>query len=813
MRKNRRLLILFFFSGACGLVYELLWLRLLSLTFGSTTQAVSAVLSAFMLGLAVGSWAGDRWLAGSDLPLGRAYAVLEAGIGVLGLLSAFAFRLVEAAYVAAARGGAVSEGGLTALRFALSLAAMLVPTGLMGATVPVVTRFVRAPGEELSGALGRLYAANTSGAALGTLAVGFALLPALGVERSIALAATGNLLIAALAWRLPAAPRARANEAARAPSPGASRTAPVFALAAAFLCGFTALGFEVLWTRLLSLTFGSSIYAFTLILAVFLGGIALGGFVYQRRLAARAAPLALLGALLVGLGASALAVGRLLEYLPLAYTALFGLNRSFAAFQAAQLALAGALLLVPAALFGAALPLSCRLLADRPGSLGRLYAWNTCGAILGSALTGFVLIGGLGLQASGVLLALLDGAAGLAALWVGLPRRARARGLIPAAAVLALLLAAQSRWNEQAMAGAFIYAGSFDPSRPLFAQWRDWLRRLRPVAFYEENSYGTVIVRGDPSRRDLTLVVNGKPDASSSLDDMTTQILLAHIPALLHPSPKTGLVIGLGSGVTAGSLARYPLERIDVAEIDPGVVAASALFDDLNGRPLQDPRVRLIRNDGRHHLLVCDARYDVIISEPSNPWISGVSNLFTREFYELVRARLAPGGIFCQWIHFYGLSPEQYRTVLRTYQSVFPHATLWQSYLWAGDTLLVAGDRPLSIDYARLRAALAQTGVRADLARVGLGAPADVAAKFLLGERRLAAFSGPGPLNTDDRPLIELGAPRALHDPDAARRNGMSLLSAREAVEPSLVGFDDGPALKSAYLRAHLTAPAPPLLR
>ncbi len=805
MRKNDRLLVLFFFSGACGLVYELLWMRLLTLTFGSTSQAVSAVLSAFMLGLAVGSWGGDRLAVRTNVPLGRLYAGLEAGIGILGFLSPLAFASVEAVYVAAARGAHFSEGALTALRFALSLAATLAPAALMGATVPVITRGVRAPAEELSRALGRFYAANTLGAAVGAMSVGFALLPALGVGRSIALAAAGNLLIAALAWSLPSA-RAATDppDAARVGAPAAHQTA---AFAATFACGFAALGFEVIWTRLLSLTFGSSIYAFTIILSVFLAGIALGGFWYQRRWSRVSSPLALLGAVMVGVGASALAVGLLIGWLPLAYVAFFSLSRFFAAFQLAQIALAAALLIVPAALFGAALPAACRLIEDRPGSLGRLYAWNTCGAILGSALTGFALIPRIGLQASALALALIVAAGGLAALWSGLPRRRRTRGVAAAAIALAGLLAAQSRWNDQAMAGAFVYAGNFDASRPLRAQWRDWLARQRPVLFHEENSYGTVTVRGERAGGDMTLVVNGKPDASGSLGDMTTQILLAHIPALLHPNAKSGLVIGLGSGVTLGSLARYPLDRIDCAEIDPGVVSASRLFDDINGRPLDDPRVRLMRNDGRHQLLLSDTKYDLIVSEPSNPWISGVSNLFTSEFYELVRAHLAPGGVFCQWIHFYGLSPARYRSVLRTFQAVFPHATLWQSYLWAGDTLLVAGDGPLIIDDARLREAFSRPAVAADLGRVGLRSPEDVAARFLMGERRLAAFAGPGELNTDDRPIIELGAPRSLHDPDAARANGLSLIAGMESVRAYLVGLRDPAALRAAFARQRLKPP------
>jgi spermidine synthase len=305
--------------------------------------------------------------------------------------------------------------------------------------------------------------------------------------------------------------------------------------------------------------------------------------------------------------------------------------------------------------------------------------------------------------------------------------------------------------------GAFVNADDLlerAPNQSLREKMRE-----REFLYYKEGIDGIVCVEQTETER--ILVINGKHDASSQTD-LPTQVLLGQIPMLMHPDPQDVLVIGLGSGITVGSTAVHDsATRIDVLEISPEVVAASEFFAASNGDVLSDPRVNLIVADARNYILSESKTYDVITSEPSNPWISGISNLFTQDFFELARARLAPGGVMAQWLETYNMSSEDVRIVFRTFQSVFPHMSAWMPML--GDLILIGTEKPHTIDYTRIAAAAAHPRIRADLRRIEMDDPSRLLSAFLMGSEQLAAYAEGSPRNTDSRPRIEFNAPRNLY--------------------------------------------------
>jgi len=771
-------------SGASALVYQVLWARQLGLVMGATTAAVATVLAAFMGGLGLGSA-----LAARLLPRLRegarpfAYPVAEAGIALsaLALPSLFpaAAGLLSALY---ARDAA---GLLAATRFAWCAALLLVPTTLMGATLPLITSVSGATAVRAGGIAGALYAANTIGAVAGCLAAPLVLLPALGTTRSLQIAAAGNLaagaLVLAVLRRGAAAARAGGPPAEEGPvrSPSAPpRGSAVPGLVVAALSGLGALAHEVIWTRALVLLVGPTPHAFALILAAVILGIGLGSaaaapWADRVRRPGRALALVQSAAAL-----SSLAVTGVLGELPLPVAALV---RAHAGEPGRLLVFEGlgvlGLLLVPSMLFGATFPLAVSLVAragEAPSAaVGRVLAWNTGGAVAGALLAGFVALPRLGLQATLLAAAPVHALAALAA-----PAgRGRAAGV---AAIAACLAAAGvlPPWDRELLSGGgYRYAaqsGEAGVEEDL---------RSGDVLFYREGAAGTVSVRRLGST--LSLAVDGKVEATST-GDMHTQRLLAHLPLLLHPRARRACLIGLGSGVTAGSALLYPLERLDVVEISPEVVAASALFRPVNHDPLADPRLTLRVADGRNHLRLTRRLYDVVVSEPSNPWMAGVGSLFTRDFFRLVRSRLRPDGLFCQWVHLYGLETSDLRTVVAGFTDVFPRSALF--LLNEGDALLVGqGDDWSPPDPVTVAGYLSVPAVREDLAAVGVTSLEVFASLFAFDSPALAAWAGDAERHTDDRPLLELRAARSMLAA-TARDNALSILeAARGAARPGSV--------------------------
>lgn len=758
-------LILFAVSGAAALIYEVVWTRLLTLQMGHGIAAASTVLAAFMGGLAAGAAVAGR--RGGRLAPERAlivYAGLELLIGVLALLLPFALTALRPLLVGAYADGA---GGATfaLLRLVTSVVLLAVPAAAMGATFPIASRWMVRAAASAAQDAGGLYAANTLGAAAGAVLAGFVLIPALGLSGSTWVGVALNVAAAAGAFALARSAEPIANAApdavaanktdpkGSAPRPRAGGR-PWLAALALGASGFASLTLQVVWTRLLVQILGPTTYAFSIVVAIFIVGLA-GGAAAGAWLAARVRNAA--AGLATGLLTSAalsLAAAATVDWALLTIAEIVARPDSQFADVLAREALMVTGLLLPMTLaFGAAFPFAVALAAGRDEavteSLGRIYAVNTVGAIAGALLAGFVLVPQIGLHLTIRIVAGVLAATAVALLVVAGRGRSRLMGFAFAAAVIVAGMALPP-WDRLLLSsGAYKYAAALrGPSLETALAAGELLS-------YREGATGTVAVRRLAGT--VSLAIDGKVDASNA-GDMLTQRLLAHVPLLLHPNPKRVAILGLGSGVTLGSALTHPLDAATVLEISPEVVDASRFFETENHHALADSRTRLVVGDGRTHLMMGRESYDVIVSEPSNPWMAGIASLFTREFFEGAKARLAPGGVLCQWAHTYDISGDDLRSIVATFLTAFPEGALW--LVGDADVLLIGTAGPLDERVAGIAAAWQRPGVAADLASVGAADPYAVTSLFVAQGAALRNWVDGAPLQTDDRSRLEFTGPR-----------------------------------------------------
>lgn len=722
----------FFLSGMAGLAYQTAWARYLGLFLGHTSYAVVAVLVAFMGGLAIGNaWLGAR-ADRTSRPLAL-YAWLEIGIGVYALAFPIYYEFCHDAYVACVRSVGVGTALSLALKFGFSFLTILLPTLLMGATFPALTRFVTQSLGELREKVASLYFINSAGAVAGCVAADFWWIPGLGLEATVFIAAALNLGVglATLVTSLrllegqgePPEPEPEAVGTAAS----AERFAPAelrLALVAIGVSGFVAMLYEVVWTRLLCLALGSSTHAFSLMLITFISGITAGAWVVSRwRRVGRTfdafgwAELALAGTLLASMF--------FYEYLPLWFAKLANLlqrrESAYPLYALLQALLCFGVMFIPTLCLGTTLPLASRIatesLAGSGRSVGATFAVNTLGTVLGAAATGLWLLPALGLARTFALGIGLNAVLAVAILtrerWLGQPRLLVATPLVVAVWTWLAGALFDADWRRVFTAGLW---RSTDPPASLEAMKKDFVGSR--LAYYRDGAGSTVSVLEypRPAETNYALKVNGKTDASTGAD-MTTQVLLGHIPLLLKPDSTKALVIGLGSGVTAAAVTLHPpLQRVDVVEISREVVEGARVFRGVNRDVHQHPKVRIIVDDAKSHLLSTTDTYDVIVSEPSNPWMAGVAGVFTQEFYRNCQERLATNGLMIQWVQAYETSDATFDMVLATYASVFPHVAVWSAAL--DDLLLVGSMQPIQPDLARLVERARHPAVRADLERI-----------------------------------------------------------------------------------------------
>ncbi|HLH42832.1 MAG TPA: fused MFS/spermidine synthase [Bryobacteraceae bacterium] len=711
-------LMLFAGSGCAALIYEIVWFQLLQLAIGSSAISLGFLLAAYMGGLCGGSLALARLVPARVHPL-RAYAVLELCIAVFGLAALKGVPAAGRIYAAGSPGGLA---GL-AIRGCMAAAWLLPPAALMGASLPALSRWFDAGPGGVSW-MGLLYSANIAGAVVGCLGAGFYLLRVHDLAAATYAAAAVNAAAGLIGWALARAKPYEAGAAEGAGDGGKPTVTAAAIYAAIALSGFTALGAEVVWTRLLSLMLGATVYAFSIVLAVFLIGLWAGSWAGSRLSRRVSDPRRALGMsqllLAAAIAWTAFTIARVLPYWPvdpaLSNSPWFNfdldLTRTMRTILPATL------------LWGASFPLGLAAAAkgqDPARLTGRVYAANTAGSIAGALLFSLWLIPWVGTKGSQqILISMAAVAAGAAFAAAALHSRRRlslagAAGSLVAAWGLASTVS-EVPWQAIAYgrrSAPILHAIEATPGEA----------RAEPL-FVGEGINASVVIAERGEQR--FFYVSGKSEASSAPIDMRLQRLMGHIPALLHPSPRSVLVVGFGAGVTAGSFPPYPeVRRIAICELEALIPPASdQYFGQENGHVLRDPRTQTIYDDARHFIFTTKEKFDIITTDPIHPWVKGTAALYSRQYYELVRSHLNPGGIAAQWLPLYESDEETVKTELATFFSVFPNATLWSNH-WDGDgyDLALVGrleDSPIDVDglqrrldqpsYWRVARSLAETG-------------------------------------------------------------------------------------------------------
>ncbi len=802
-----------FASGSAGLIYEVVWVRLFSEVMGHTVYALSAVLTSFLGGLALGAYLAGRWTQRRGATL-RLYAGIEVGIAGFAVAMPWLIDACTPVFGMAYRSFGDSFVTYNMVQFLVCGSILLIPTVLMGATLPVVTTLLLSGEEDITAGAGQLYGLNTIGAAVGAAGAGFFLLPVVGMAGTALLAACVNVLVAVVAVCFGSQPtpvaasqpvprereaRARPTDRRetrsrrRPPSPSTPHDwqAPSHRtlLWLYGLSGFASLALEVAWARVVSLSIGSTTYGFTVILVTFITGLALGSFVGGRAGVLRRRPVMTVCLLNVAVAMWSLLSLPYLGSLPIRVIQLMGkLGLDFTHLLAGEIALVASTILFPTLCMGAMFPLVAQLVYRAVGESGRAvgagYAANTWGNIVGSFMAGFVLIPVIGMRATIVVSAAIS--AGVAGAYV-LPdlRHRPGLGVAKLAALAVVTVSAMvwaPGWNREIItSGPYFYG---DEVLEVVRDTRDTrqIERVIEAAFdlvdYREGATTVASVRRQGNT--LLLQAGGYIEAASYAP---TQQLIAHLPLLLHGEAKDVLVIGLGTGITLSSVLKHPVESADCVEISAEVRdMARKYFADATGHAQDDPRAEVIIGDGRNHLRHCGKTYDVIVSQPSVPWMSGAASLFTYECFADMRKRLAPGGIACVWYQPWDTAMRDMRSLLRTWSRVFPHCYLFESpslgeymLIGMGDARSIppdGGPKPAasadrhgvqgSLSAATVTRGITIQRIRDDLRRLSIVDASDLLGGLCLGPDAVRSYAGGAVINTDDNAYIEFTTPAGI---------------------------------------------------
>ncbi|HEV2885011.1 MAG TPA: fused MFS/spermidine synthase [Pyrinomonadaceae bacterium] len=775
----------FVLSGATGLIYEVLWARMLGLVFGATTLAISTVLAAFMGGLALGSALAGKFASRITRPV-RAYGLLEIGIALYALAVPLLFAFIDDIYALLWQRFHLSFFVFSLFRFLLSCLMLLLPTTLMGATLPLLSAaVVRSSAKSTS--VTKLYTRNLTGAICGSLVAGFVLLPALGIRGTIYTASFINILIGVLtilADRKSVAVVARPEVEPVASSLTDNEHSvsigripeTKFWLFCALVSGFVTISTQVAWTRMLTMIIGSSTYAFSIAVALFLLGLSGGAFVVARlnasgKLRRLLATVELLTALSLLLS---LFVVNQIPVLLINLGLRLNIN-SWGGLLALQILSVALLILLPAFLMGAVMPLVLVWAGKQSPAasvrlVGRSYAVNTIGAIAGAFGAGFLLIPKINTRFTiifaAVLCVIVAGLAYRPAEGVKDPDVRRSFAVAATLVLIVSLFLLAPRLNLSNLS-----IGAYDSLVRVLAKSRGsvteksadpTVSEIHQLLMYREGPTSTVSVRKD---WDITsMAINGRTNASDK-DDMPTQVMLGQLPLLVAPGTKNGLVVGFASGVSVGSMLQSSIESIDCLELEPATVEGSRFFEHVNNHPLNDPRMRLIIDDARTYLRVSPKNYDMIVSEPSHPWVPGVANLFTEEFFVLGRNRLSHDGVFVQWLQIYQLSTDSLRSVLATFHRVFPYVLVFrvEGAAKGKDLILIGSSTKMTLD--RLGERMGDARMAPELARVNIKSEADVRAWYVCDESKLGPAVAGAVINTDDNMHVETTVPREAFRP------------------------------------------------
>jgi spermidine synthase len=741
--------LIFLFSGLSGLIYEVVWTRLLTTILGNTVYAVSIVLSAFMAGLSIGSLIAGRYIDSRKDPL-KIYALLEITIGVTGFCLTFILNQTGPFYIWIHHVLTINSVFLSIGRYLFAFVSLVLPTTIMGATLPVLSKFIVDRDRTIGMNVGMLYAVNTLGAAIGCYAAGFLFIGNIGILKTVIIASLINFAVGTAAWllrnvRITSPVSKQSKEPRKSEEQQSMPLSGIIALLAFSISGFAAMGYEISWTHILITYMGNTVYAFSAMLSSFLLGLGLGSLVLSYFVNRFSKQFICFGAIQIGIGLyiilSIYFFGNHLQLL-LPFISPYPVVSNISSMFLKALVL----MLPPTILMGASFPVATRLYVTHISTVSRkvslLYSWNTIACIIGSIVTGFLLIPYMGFEKSLYVMIVLNIGSGVALLTA----EPNLRRPIKVPIVIAILVIT-------------IVGTACMPHSIIRTMHKTIFHEQEKTLYYNETPYGVVEILQNPTRR--RLLQDDLDLAGTSMAYLSSQKPLGHLPILLQPNPQSVFIIGFGGGGASYAASTYPeVKHIDIAELNRSIINTAPFFSSINHDVLSNPKCALTIDDGRHFLLTTRSRYDVISVDLLWPQTAGAGSLYTKEFYQLCFNRLNEKGIMVEWIHT-GLIPKTYlKIILNTVRQVFPYVSLWTSRSFGHLFLVVSKDSHFQVDYQSFSKRIKSPLVAKDLSEIECDKPNVFLSYFIADGATLdSIISGENTINTDNLPVIEYKLP------------------------------------------------------
>jgi spermidine synthase len=772
------LAIIFIISGTTGLVYQIVWFKYLSLFLGNTTYAQMTVLAAFLGGLALGNYLLGKRADTISNPV-KIYALLELFIGVFCFSYPTLNSLAGNSFLQIASQLNISSQNFlfSALRFFVAAILLLFPTIAMGGTLPVLSKYfvcnLKGSGKDIA----MLYFLNSFGAVIGVLFAGFILIKEFGLAATCYSVALLNVLIGVVGLIL----SSFTNDVSSASEQMIKENDSVSSLAnpgtgiiniimiVSFFSGMAALLYEMVWTRLLINFFGSSTYSFSIMLAAFILGITIGSWILSQATLTKINKIKILTFSQMAIGLTTMAVLLFYERLPYVLwevSAIFSKTpRSFEIFLFVEFLICAALIFLPTIFMGISLPAAAEAVSigrkQVGAAVGKIFSINTIGTVIGVILTGLLFIPLFGIKKTFEIGIAINFLSAVILLWSYKQFKIKTKFIFSFVCFCSFILyiVMFSNWNRSVISSGVFKSFNSPPPK----SYADFLKAAsdEKIIFYEEGVTATVTVTQSLSdTNQKSLIINGKPDASTTFD-MPTQVLLGQIPMMLHPDPKNVFVVGFGSGTTIGSVLTHPVKRVLCAEISKEVISTASLFKKENNNCILDKRLSVVNEDAVTLLKLSKDKYDVIISEPSNPWIAGIGTLFSKEYFQKCFDRLNDNGIMVQWFHVYETDDSVVQLVLNTFSSVFPYAQLWNSV--SNDIIMVGSKKNISLNIKNLEAKFESNKINNDFKRILIPNLFTFLSCQSSSPRGFFTMSGNQPLNTETHPLLEFLAPRSFY--------------------------------------------------
>ncbi len=750
-RKTRLLLlVLFFFSGFAGLMYELVWIRILSVVFGKTTLALTVVVSVYMAGLGLGSRYWGKRIDQTKNSM-KTFSFLEMGIGIASLVVLLLFSILPGLYKLLFTAFGAHTLLLTVAITLTSFLFMLVPTFLMGGTLPVLSTYFVTDDRSVGGGVGMLYAVNTLGSILGVGITGFFLIGSLGQTATQLIAIGINLSIGVIALKLRPINENKSEQKAKTTT--GEGTSESFAISPkliqatlliAGLTGFCGMAYEILATRVLSVFIVNSTYSFTSILIVFLLGISIGSFIFIRFFKDSPNLTLILVSVLAIIGVYNIVVVGYLNDIPLVLNPLKSNLLRIPLFDIIMpgLLLATILLLVPATCLGIIFPALCKIYSVGIATLGQrvgsVYFYNTLGSIVGPMVAAFIMIPLFGVAKSMILISCIPLFMGIGLLFALKPIKQK-QWILGVSLVLVLV-------STPFVVRGVKHAKIHPPTIFRTSSYDD------AILYYKETQEGTILVREDKRSNIRSLYVNNNIVCGIVYDAVKVVKMLGHLPFLVNRDIKDILIIGFGVGITTSEVARHDIKKIDCVEIAPGVREAAKYFSSQNRNIAYNPKVKFIDGDGRNHLLVTQQKYDLISCDPTHPTL-GCGNLYTEEYFRLCKKHLTKRGVVSQYLPLHRLSLDQFKSLIKTFHSVFPNTTVWLGHTHC---VLLGTPEPFSVRFDAMRSYL--YSLKDDF----LYDPYALTTTLLLNSKAIKEFTKDVPIHYDDRPFLEFFTPSSV---------------------------------------------------